>query len=501
MKAVMKMLFITIFLAAGTLSLNAQTRLPRSTPCAEGVDAQGVIDFIDSVEQSNVELHSLMIIRHGKVVAEGWWNPYKSDYKHIMYSVSKTLTSMAIGMAIADGKLSINDKVISFFPDDLPDTVSANLEAMTVKDLLTMTAGQDPPASILLDTQNWVRAFLAAPVVDKPSSRFVYNSSATYMVSAIFHKVMGQRVFDYLKSRIFDPLSITDIDSEVDPMGIDVGGWGMRIRTEDMAKIGQLLLQKGRWNGKQLIPEQWIAEASAAHVLQDALIEPSQRDDWSLGYGYQIWRSMYNSYRADGAHGQYILVMPDKDAVVIMTAANNDINLIWKFLYPAIRDTALAPNKVVIEKLNKKLASLELAAPIGDSTSSLISKIAGKKYEVRDSLGHKFMVSIDFEGTHCKVGFDGGREIRFGASNWVAGKTEIPGPYYFSKNGNMAAIEHLKVAGSYRFTDPKTLELTLRYTECTDLYVVKCIFDGDRIDVVISTNMGPYTILMEGVRK
>lgn len=499
MKATIRIMLVAIFLAAGTLSLNAQTTLPRSTPYAEGIDARGVLDFIDSVERSNVELHSLMIVRHGKVIAEGWWNPYKPDYKHIMYSVSKTLTSMAIGMAIAEGRLSIDDKVISFFPDDLPDTVSANLAAMTVKNLLTMTAGQDPPASIKSDSQNWVRAFLAAPVVDKPGSRFVYNSSATYMVSAIFHKVMGQRVFDYLKDRIFDPLSITDIDSEVDPMGIDVGGWGMRIRTEDMAKIGQLLLQKGRWNGKQLIPEQWIAEASAAQVLPDASIEPSERDDWSLGYGYQIWRSMYNSYRADGAHGQYILVMPDKGVVIIMTAAHNDIKLIWEFLYPAIRDTALIPNKAVTEELNKKLASLELAAPTGDPTSALISKIDGKKYEVKDSLGHKFMVSIDFDGDQCKVGFDGVREICFGANGWVAGKTDIPGPYYFSKNGNMSAIAELRVAGSYRFIDSKTLELTLRYTECTDLYVVKCLFDGDRVDVVISTNMGPYTILMEGV--
>lgn len=501
MKTKITLWLIAIFMGMGTCGLNAQTSLPRSTVYAEGVDPQGVLDLIDSVERCNVELHSLMIIRHGKVVTEGWWKPYKPEFKHIMHSVSKAFTSMAMGMAITEGRLSLDDKVVSFFPDDLPDTVSPNLAAMTVRNLLTMTTGQDPARSFPSDSRSWAKAFLATPMMDKPGSSFRYDSYSTYMVSAIFQKVMGQRVFDFLKPRLFDPLGITDIDSETDPMGIDVGGWGMRIRTEDMAKFGQLLLQKGHWNGKQLIPEAWLAEASAPQVWQEPDVEPEKRNDWSLGYGYQIWRSMYNTYRADGAYGQFIVVMPDKDAVVIMTAGLNDLTLIWKFLYPAISDTPIPEDKALAEKLNCKMASLELPAPKGESNSSLAAEISGKKYEVTDSLGHKYIVSFDFDGTVCKVGIDDRRDIAFGAESWLAGKTDVKGPYYFPSRRNLVGVTEFEAAGSYRFTAPNALELTLKYTECTSLYNVKCTFDGDNIDVAVLTNMGPKTITMKGVRK
>nr|MDA3821420.1 serine hydrolase [Bacteroidales bacterium] len=243
-------------------SSKVSASLLRSTPEAENVSAQGIINFIDAVDASDQELHSFMVLRHGNVVAEGWWDPYKPELKHTLYSTSKSFTSTAIGFAVTEGLITVEDKVISFFPDELPETVSENLTAMRIKDLLSMSAGLDPEPR-MTNSDNWVKTFLAAPVVHKPGSQFLYNSAATYMLSAIVTKVTGEKVIDYLRPRLFEPLNIEGIDWEESPNGINSGGWGLRLKTEDMAKFGQLYLQKGKWNGKQIIPEKWIEEATS----------------------------------------------------------------------------------------------------------------------------------------------------------------------------------------------------------------------------------------------
>src|SRR4051812_38253817 len=177
----------------------SQNSLPRSTPEAEGVSAQGITTFLDSVAKSKHEFHSFMLLRHGKVIAEGWWNPYRADLKHTLYSLSKSFTATAVGFARAEGKLSLDDKVLSFFPLERPDTVSAHLQQLTVKDLLTMSVGQEPdPSPIVSGDTNWVRRFLTLPIKYEPGSRFLYNSVATYMLSAIVSKVTGEKVIDYL---------------------------------------------------------------------------------------------------------------------------------------------------------------------------------------------------------------------------------------------------------------------------------------------------------------
>jgi CubicO group peptidase (beta-lactamase class C family) len=230
-----------------------------------------------------------MFLRHGKVIAEGWWEPYSPDLRHTLYSTSKSFTSTALGLAVSEGLLSVEDKVISFFPDQLPDTVSAALKAMSVKNLLTMSAGQDPDPTRIIPARdtNWVSAFLALPVVDDPGSRFLYNSMATYMLSAIVQKVTGENLIDYLTPRLFEPLGIEGMDWEVDPKGINTGGWGLRLKTTDMAKFGQLYLQQGVWNGQQILPAEWIEEATAAQIEQAPEAPPAVIDssDWLQGYG------------------------------------------------------------------------------------------------------------------------------------------------------------------------------------------------------------------------
>ncbi len=263
-------LFLFIFLLSGCKKEQIITSLPRSVPEAEGVSSQGIIDFLDAAAKSPHEFHSLMFLRHGKVVAEGWWNPYKPELRHTLYSTSKSFTATAIGLAVSEKRMSVNDTVISFFPESLPDTVSPFLSELKVKDLLSMSAGQepDPTFKIVTNDSNWVKAFLAVPIVNKPGTKFLYNTLATYMLSAIVQNVTGEKVIDYLKPRLFEPLSIDGMDWEVDPRGINTGGWGLRLKTEDMAKFGQLFLQKGKWNGNEVLPASWIAEATTKKIDQ-----------------------------------------------------------------------------------------------------------------------------------------------------------------------------------------------------------------------------------------
>ena len=293
-----------------------------------------------------------MILKHGQVVYEKWFNGQTAETPHPMFSVSKTFTATAVGLAINEGKLNLTDPVVSFFPDKLPAEPSEFLKAMTVRDLLTMTCGHDEePNSLRKDSIDWVEGFLSWPVKHKPGEYYLYNSVGTYMLSAIVQKVTGEKLLDYLDTRLFQPLHISRPEWEESPQGINCGGWGLYLKTEDLAKMGQLLLQGGKWNGKQILPAEYVAEATRAQVpcqpswiRADKIAESGltpENSDWVLGYGYQVWRCRHNAYRADGAGGQYIIVIPDKDAVVVNTASLQDmqaeLNLVWDYILPALK--------------------------------------------------------------------------------------------------------------------------------------------------------------------
>src|SRR3954463_12026968 len=310
--------------------------LPRATPESQGLPTAAVRSFVETANQKINTLHSFMLVRHGKVVAEGWWKPEAADKPHVLHSLSKSFTSTAVGLVIEEGKLSLDDPVLKFFPDEAPAEPSENLRAMRVRDLLTMTGGHDTEPPRTAD-QPWARSFLAHPVPFKPGTHFLYNTSATYMLSAAVQKATGQTVLDYLKPRLFDPLGIEDPTWETSPQGVSTGGFGLSVRTEDIAKFGQLYLQKGKWNGKQLVPEAWVAAATARQTSNGS----NPASDWDQGYGYQFWRSRHGAYRGDGAFGQYCIVLPEQDAVIAITSGLGNMqavmNLVWEHLLPAMK--------------------------------------------------------------------------------------------------------------------------------------------------------------------
>ena len=392
---------------ATTLPVSAWTvptktgKLPRSLPEAQGVAPGGLLDFATTIDAKQLNVHSVMVLRHGQVVGEGWWAPYAPQYKHTLYSLSKSFTSSAVGMAVGEKRLTVEDKVISFFPKDLPATISPTLAAMRVKDLLTMNTGHDKDSTPALregPDGNWVKSFLALPVEHEPGTFFVYNSGATYMLSAIVQKLTGQTVLEYLKPRLFAPLGIEGEDWEVSPQGINTGGWGLRLKTEDIAKFGQLYLQKGMWNGKRLLSEAWINEATSKEVPSKGGKGDASVNDWIQGYGYQFWRCRHDAYRGDGAFGQYCIVLPKQDAVVAITSESADMqgimNAVWDHILPALEGTGLSAAKTTQAALTQKLATLALPFPKEESSSPMASKINGKTFTFPDNAMHAKSASL-----------------------------------------------------------------------------------------------------------
>jgi CubicO group peptidase (beta-lactamase class C family) len=341
--------------------------LPRSSPEAQGVSSADIRAFVRAADLKINTLHSFMLVRHGHVVAECWWKPEAADKPHVMHSLSKSFTCTAVGLAVAEGKLNIDDHVLKFFPEDAPAEPSENLKAMRVRDLLTMTCGHETEAKFTPDTP-WVKTFLAQPVPFKPGTHFQYNTPGSYMLSAIVTKVTGQTVLDYLKPRLFEPLGIENPTWQASPQGISCGGFGLFIRTEDIARFGQLYLQKGKWNGKQLVPASWVEIATSRQVEnKDAPSGRGNKPDWQQGYGFQFWQCQHGAFRGDGANGQFCIVLPEQDAVIAITADTRDmqaeINVVWDKLLPAFHSAILPPNPAEEAKFKESFAGLKAHPP------------------------------------------------------------------------------------------------------------------------------------------
>ena len=336
-------LLAAAFLAAAICACgDADGSLPRAKADA---DVTAAVDaFVDATvtvpqQPEFITLHSVMLLKHGKVIAERWLNGAGPEIPHIMYSISKTFTAAAAGFAVDEGLLDVDDRVVDFFPDRLPEDVSENLASMRVRDLMTMTCGQAREAANVYNREiDLEQAFLSAPVEYAPGTHFVYNTLGTYMVSAILQKVTGQKVVDYLDTRLFQPLGIEKPVWEESPQGINLGGTGLFIKTEDMAKMGQLLLDGGKWHGKQILSRDWVAQMTSKQV--DNARPADKRPDWTQGYGYFMWLCTHGGVRADGSDGQYIIVLPEKDAVIVLTTSSNMyqpyLDLVWEYLYPIL---------------------------------------------------------------------------------------------------------------------------------------------------------------------
>ena len=426
--------------------MTAGSSLRRSTPEAQGITSSALLEFLDAAEERAPGLHSLMLLRHGHVIAEGWWRPYSPDCPHMLFSLSKSFTSSAIGLAVAESRLSVDDSVLSFFPDDAPTDdartgVSENLASMQVRHLLSMSTGHadDTTGKLFESTDgNWAKAFLAQPVTYEPGTHFLYNTGATYMLSAIIQRLTGMTLLDYLEPRLLAPLGIVGATWQTCPRGINTGGWGLSATTEAVARFGQLYLQQGEREGQRLLPEAWVAEATTRQVSN----APNPASDWEQGYGYQFWRCQHDAYRGDGAFGQYCIVMPEQDAVLAITSGIPDmqvlLDLVWEHLLPAmvaaLPDAALPDDEAANAKLRRRLDDLELASPGGRRSSPRAALLTGQTYyfdanhfDADDE--HIESLRFDFADDGCVLTTrdrHGEHSVACGADGWRDGAVIMP---------------------------------------------------------------------------
>jgi CubicO group peptidase (beta-lactamase class C family) len=463
-------------------------RFPRVRPDEVGIDAGGIRRFVEAA--SLLGAHSFMLVRHGKVAAEGWWRPYAADIPHTLYSLSKSFTSTAVGFAVAEGLFSTDDKVVSFFPDKLPADVSANLAAMRVYDLLTMSTGHETEPNVDGDA-DWVKAFLAHPVAHAPGAPFLYNTPATHMLAAIVEKRSGMSLTDYLRPRLYEPLGIEKHPWGTSPSGVTIGGYGLSLCTEDIAVFGQTYLQKGVWNGQQVIPADWVDLATRKQVSNG---DPSTPNDWAQGYGFQFWRCRHNLYRGDGAFGQYCIVMPEYDAVLAMTSGSPEMGkqmaLAWEHLLPAMKPAA-PPRPDDDRALGQLLAGLQIATPPGQPTSPNAAQVHGKTFRLEPNQENITALTLTFSRNTCTLtlaGVGGNRSADSGYGEWIRGVS----PFATGRRPPTlsTAWSSDPIAMSYAWSDPKTLTVSGCYYESPYVVTLTLTFEGDSVRVDRRFNVG-----------
>jgi CubicO group peptidase (beta-lactamase class C family) len=480
----------------------ADSYFQRTSPERQGMASSAILGFVEELERQVHEIHSFMLLRHGSVVAEGWWSPYRREHPHMLFSLSKSFTSTAVGLASAEGYFSIDDPVLSFFPEETPAEPGDLLAGMRVRHLLSMTTGQavDTWAGMLgRPDGNWIRGFFEVPVVHAPGTWFVYNTGASYMLSAIVQKTTGLKLVDYLGPRLFAPLGIEQAAWDESPQGIAAGGIGLRIKTEDVAKFGQLYLQNGLWQGRRLLSAAWVAEATASQVSNG---EDAQ-SDWAQGYGYQFWRCRHGAYRGDGVFGQYCIVMPEQDAVLAVTGgidvldAQLPLDLVWELLLPAMQAAPLPDDSAGQAALAEKLSRLALNTAQGKAASPIASQVSGQTYRVDENERKIETIALDFGATGCLVRIKtaaGEETLPCGYGVWQPGQTTLFKDAWLSGSAPVVA------SGAWTAEDSFTM--ILRLHETPFFHTLVFYFDGDELLVEARVNVSleaPRPLLLAGI--
>ena len=450
-----------------------------------------VSSFLDDIEANQIELHGFVILQHGKPVTNGWWHPYRADVRHQLFSLSKSFTSTAAGFAVSEGILSLDDSVISFFPDKVPKDANDHLRAMKIRHLLTMSTGHETEPAIH-DQKDWVKGFLAAPPTREPGTHFLYNSLATYMVSAIVQKITGLTIRDYLMPRLFTPLGIPEPEWDSCPKGINAGGWGLWLATPEIARFGQFLLQKGVWDGTRLLPQEWVETATSMQVDNSSQSNP----DWKAGYGFQFWRCRHGFYRGDGAFGQYCIVMEDHDMVIAMNSGVADmqaiLDLVWKHLIPVPLPAAEAKSRLPAEAaaLDARCKTLRYAPPaLSVSHAEAVTLFAGWKGRNWNLSENAFMAkAIGFSSAGHRSFFvledeRGKHKIPFGWGEWVESESTL-------KRQPGRKRRKFPSFASANWKAPDSLLLTCRFPETPDWYAIEFTRTSDTdLEMSITINV------------
>ena len=370
---------------------------PRTTPEAVGIPSASIEWLLDRLEEGWTEPHGLMIMRHGKVCAEGWWAPYATGIRHGLQSHTKTYAATAVGIAYTEGLLKLTDRIVDIFPDEIPENPSENLKKLTVRDVLCMGCGMD---TMPRPSKDWIREFLATPVNHVPGTTFMYNSTGSTFLGAIVRKLTGLGLHDYLKPRLFDKIGI---DAEnlrwiTMPDGMEVGGGGLFATTEDNLRLMKLYADGGVWEGERILAEDYVKLATSKQndSATERAVNPPAEDNF-VGYGFQIWMCRPKGvYRADGAMGQFTIVFPERDMLLAITEnasgstggamPHKALDTIWKWMdaLPGPETEILPEDPEASAHLARRMQMLALPAPRRSPESPLQEKINGSTYAVTD---------------------------------------------------------------------------------------------------------------------
>ncbi len=389
--------------------------LPRSTPAASGMSSRAVAALLDRLEEHSVECHSIMVVRHGHVVAEGWWAPYSAGRPHLLYSLTKSFTSVAVGLAIADGLLSLDDRVVDVLPDHVPADIPEQGRRITVHHLLSMTAGHGTDSleeAWRLEPGDLVKGFLRVPFPEAEGARHAYDNPTTFVLARMVERVTGRGLPELLDDRLFTPMGVDHAEWDRVASGAAFGFHGLHLTTEAVAAFGELLLRGGRWGDRQLVPRDWVELATSRHIETLPLDDWSRDPDFLCGYGYQFWMSRHG-YHGNGAFGQQCVVVPEHDLVVVVTGAieQTDVlpSLLWDCLLPGLDGAGSARDDEILADRLRRLSF----APVPGSADPARSATARIDAVAEDSaLPEAAAVAVE--------PVDGGWHLRLGESIEVA---------------------------------------------------------------------------------
>lgn len=377
----------------------------KATPEACGVSSESIINFVEALCQglSDQETHSFLLLRHGKLLCEGYFAPYNKETEHTLFSVSKSFTSIAIGFLIEEGKIKLDDYIYTYFPELITPDINEENKKIKIHDLLSMSFGQEGGAVHEAQKRKDLSSAMLYDFFYRKKEiecgvKFRYDAFGTYMLAALVRKLTGMNVVEYLMPKLFEPLDIPQPLYQKDSIGNNIGYTGMRMRARDLAKVGYVYLNGGRWNGAQLIPEGWVKLATQKHISTEGC---KTGIDWEQGYCYQFWKGRFNTTRLCGAHGQMCVIMPDYDAIFVINSGydNDKLSYILESFYENImfkmEDKPLPENKEAFEKMESILSNLRLTYKFSEM-SPMADIVSGNTYEIPE------------KGTYTGVKFDFG---------------------------------------------------------------------------------------------
>ncbi len=381
-----------------------------ATPESVGISSDLILEYIDNLEKSETEMHGLMIMRHGKMITEGWWTPFGPNLRHGLQSHTKTYAATAVGIAYTEGLLKLDERLIDIFPEESPEDPSENLKLLTIRDVLCMGCGMD---TMPWNSEHWIRDFLHTPVNHKPGTTYMYNSTGSTMLGAIVRKKTGLGLHDYLTPRLFNKIGIDPDNLRWMCMadGMEVGGGGLYATTEDNFRLMKLYADGGVWEGERILAEDYVklATTNQNDSATESINNPEASDNF-LGYGFQIWMCKpHRAYRADGAMGQFTIVLPDQDMEIAITEtavgahwAQSTLNITWDFVEKIQGDTVLPEDEEAQDRLTRKLARLNIGNPACQPFSPLVKEISGQRYKVNTGIftpfGGNFMIGSKADG-------------------------------------------------------------------------------------------------------